>query len=271
MIMTHTGGSPYAAPAERRWLTGCAAALALLAACGAAAAQPVAVGDTCVLTTARIDPAAFARARARHPQALQGCELDATAAAAPGGASLVRPPSAARVDPTAVVPVPVPEVMSWPARRSAVVPEPAAPEPVAPEPASVVPVRPAPGAARPGATGTRKTSPDRAFTERMRLLDPQVLEVAQRNDIDPLLLHALIHVESRHRTDAVSPAGARGAMQLMPQTAARFGVQSVRHLHEPEFNLAAGAAYLKMLQAEFGGDLDLALAAPDLEIAKEKT
>lgn len=101
----------------------------------------------------------------------------------------------------------------------------------------------------------------RAFTDRMRALAPQVDEVARRNEIDPLLLHALIHVESRHRIDAVSPAGARGPMQLMPQTAARFGVHAPAHLHEASFNLAAGAAYLKMLQGEFGGDLDLALAA----------
>lgn len=101
----------------------------------------------------------------------------------------------------------------------------------------------------------------RAFTDRMRALAPQVDEVARRNEIDPLLLHALIHVESRHRIDAISPAGARGPMQLMPQTAARFGVHAPAHLHEVSFNLAAGAAYLKMLQGEFGGDLDLALAA----------
>jgi soluble lytic murein transglycosylase-like protein len=263
MMMTHPGGSPYAAPAERRRLTGCAVALGLLLGAGMVAAQPAAVGDTCVLAAARIDPAAFARALARHPQALQGCELDATGEAARSAAPIVRSPSTVRVDPAAAAPKPVappvPEVMTWPARRSATAPASAAPEAVAPAP--VVPARPAPGSGRSGATGARQASPDRAFTERMRLLDAQVLEVAQRNDIDPLLLHALIHVESRHRTDAVSPAGARGAMQLMPQTAVRFGVQNARHLHEPEFNLAAGAAYLKMLQAEFGGDLDLALAA----------
>jgi soluble lytic murein transglycosylase-like protein len=135
-----------------------------------------------------------------------------------------------------------------------------APPAVAPD--AVAPARPGSGAAQSApAGGKRPGSAPRAFNERMQRLDPQVLEVARRNGLDPLLLHALIHVESRHRMDAVSPAGARGAMQLMPQTAARFGVQSPQHLHDPEFNLAAGAAYLKLLQAEFGGDLDLALAA----------
>jgi soluble lytic murein transglycosylase-like protein len=266
MMMTHTGSLQCGTPAERRRLTGCAVVFALLMG-GTAAAQPASQptvgGDNCVLAAARIDPAVFARALARHPQALQGCEIDAAGEAARSGAPLVRTPSTVRVGPTAVAPMPVaplvPEVMAWPARRSAAEPAPAAP--ASAEPASVAPARPAAGIRRTGTTGARNGAPDRAFNERMRLLDPQVLEVAQRNDIDPLLLHALIHVESRHRPDAVSPAGARGAMQLIPQTAARFGVQNTRHLHELEFNLAAGAAYLKMLQAEFGGDLDLALAA----------
>jgi soluble lytic murein transglycosylase-like protein len=95
----------------------------------------------------------------------------------------------------------------------------------------------------------------------MRRLDRSVREVARRNDLDPLLLHALIHVESRHRSDAVSPAGARGAMQLMPATAERFGVGNTRQLHDDAFNLAAGAAHLKALSGEFGDDLELVLAA----------
>ncbi|MEI7446737.1 MAG: lytic transglycosylase domain-containing protein, partial [Burkholderiales bacterium] len=120
------------------------------------------------------------------------------------------------------------------------------PAPVAPQPA----VRPPP---------PRGTTP--ALTPAMRRLSARVDEVARRNALDPLLLHALIHVESRHRSDAVSPAGARGAMQLMPATAARFGVGQPDHLHDDAVNLAAGAALLKSLLGEFDGDLDLALAA----------
>ena len=96
---------------------------------------------------------------------------------------------------------------------------------------------------------------------RMREADAVLGPAAERNDIDPLLLHAVAWVESRHRPDAVSPAGARGLMQVMPQTGARFGVQSERHLHDPAFNAAAAAAYLKWLQGEFGNDLPLVLAA----------
>lgn len=102
---------------------------------------------------------------------------------------------------------------------------------------------------------------DPRVIERVRLADEVLAPVAARNDIDPLLLHAVAWVESRHRPDAVSPAGARGLMQVMPQTGARFGVQSERHLHDPAFNAAAAAAYLKWLQGEFGNDLSLVLAA----------
>jgi soluble lytic murein transglycosylase-like protein len=102
---------------------------------------------------------------------------------------------------------------------------------------------------------------DPRVVDRVRRADEVLAPVAARNDIDPLLLHAVAWVESRHRPDAVSPAGARGLMQVMPQTGARFGVQSERHLHDPAFNAAAAAAYLKWLQGEFGNDLSLVLAA----------
>jgi soluble lytic murein transglycosylase-like protein len=104
-------------------------------------------------------------------------------------------------------------------------------------------------------------APDAGALVRMREADAVLAPAAARNDIDPLLLHAVAWVESRHRPEAVSPAGARGLMQVMPQTGARFGVQSERHLHEPAFNAAAAAAYLKWLQGEFGNDLSLVLAA----------
>lgn len=85
---------------------------------------------------------------------------------------------------------------------------------------------------------------------------------AERHDIDPLLLHAIAHVESRHNTQAVSPAGARGLMQVMPATAKRFGLKDpVRELMQAPLNVEASAAYLKTLQARFGNDLRLVLAA----------
>lgn len=85
---------------------------------------------------------------------------------------------------------------------------------------------------------------------------------AERHDIDPLLLHAIAHVESRHNADAVSPAGARGLMQVMPATARRFGLlDPQRELMAAPKNVEVSAAYLKVLQKRFGNDLPLVLAA----------
>jgi len=51
-----------------------------------------------------------------------------------------------------------------------------------------------------------------------------VEDAASRHRVDPLLVHAVIAVESQHRSDAVSPAGAQGLMQLMPGPARMFGL-----------------------------------------------
>jgi len=71
------------------------------------------------------------------------------------------------------------------------------------------------------------------------------------------LVLAMIAVESSGRKNALSPAGAQGLMQLMPDTASRFGV---RDALAPEQNIRGGVAYLDWLIAEFGGDVVLALA-----------
>ncbi|HEU0202213.1 MAG TPA: lytic transglycosylase domain-containing protein [Burkholderiaceae bacterium] len=104
---------------------------------------------------------------------------------------------------------------------------------------------------RPGRDGLRVVS-----------LAPAVTAAAQAHDLDPLLLHAIAHVESRHNPKAVSPAGARGLMQVMPATARRFGVgDPERALFDAETNLRAGAAYLRTLRRRYGNDLNLMLAA----------
>lgn len=91
---------------------------------------------------------------------------------------------------------------------------------------------------------------------------PEVQRVAKAYDIDPLLLHAIAYVESRHNPLAHSPAGALGLMQVMPATARRFGVDNPnRALLDPEVSLEVGSAYLKSLQARFGNNLALVLAA----------
>ena len=86
----------------------------------------------------------------------------------------------------------------------------------------------------------------------------EIAAAAKASNIDPILVHALIHAESRHRKDAISPKGAIGLMQLMPATAQRFGVDQPDKVPA---NLKAGTRYLRVLLDRFNGRLDLALAA----------
>ena len=113
-------------------------------------------------------------------------------------------------------------------------------------------------------TNPAATAPQHLNASQRRVLDlaPRVFAVARRYDIDPLLLHAIAHVESRHNPLARSAAGALGVLQVMPATARRFGVDDANaELYDPAVNLEVGAAYLKSLQARFGNDLELVLAA----------
>ena len=81
---------------------------------------------------------------------------------------------------------------------------------------------------------------------------------AARYSIDPDLVFALVWQESRWNLKAVSPKKARGPMQLMPETAARFGV---RDPHDPKEAARGGVAYLVWLLDRFGGNVSLALAS----------
>jgi soluble lytic murein transglycosylase-like protein len=84
-------------------------------------------------------------------------------------------------------------------------------------------------------------------------------EAARREHLDPLLVHAVIDVESGHNAKAVSPKGAIGLMQVLPETAERFG--SNLKLTQVDDNLRAGTRYLRMLIDRFDQRIDLALAA----------
>ncbi|MCY3970380.1 MAG: lytic transglycosylase domain-containing protein [Acidobacteria bacterium] len=86
----------------------------------------------------------------------------------------------------------------------------------------------------------------------------QIVAVAERHEIDPLLVAAVVQTESAFDRLAVSPQGALGLMQMMPKTAEEFGVANV---YDPGQNLDAGASYLASLLRRFDGDLVLALAA----------
>ena len=81
---------------------------------------------------------------------------------------------------------------------------------------------------------------------------------AQRHGLDPALVLAVVSVESAFQPAAVSHKGAQGLMQLMPGTARELGVTDAL---DPAQNLDGGTRYLRMLVAQYGGDLGKALAA----------
>jgi len=85
-----------------------------------------------------------------------------------------------------------------------------------------------------------------------------VREAAERHQVDPALVRAVIETESNWNPSAVSRKGALGLMQLIPTTAQRFGVNDA---FSPKQNVDAGVKYLKSLLERYNGNLDLALAA----------
>ncbi len=96
--------------------------------------------------------------------------------------------------------------------------------------------------------------------------EPLIASVAREQGQDPALLKSIIAVESGFEPDAISSKGAVGLMQVLPETAERYGLSADRHktvaqkLCEPQTNLRIGARYMKDLRAMFG-NLPLALAA----------
>jgi soluble lytic murein transglycosylase-like protein len=81
---------------------------------------------------------------------------------------------------------------------------------------------------------------------------------AQKYDVDPSLVAAVVETESRFRTNARSQVGARGLMQLMPKTGRWLGAGN---LYNAEQNVDAGAKYLKYLNRRFDGNLTKTIAA----------
>jgi soluble lytic murein transglycosylase len=81
---------------------------------------------------------------------------------------------------------------------------------------------------------------------------------AERFGLDPHLVRAVIYVESGENPRAVSPKGAEGLMQLMPETARELGVQNALR---PRENIRGGVSYLASLLDRFDGRLEWALAA----------
>jgi soluble lytic murein transglycosylase-like protein len=90
------------------------------------------------------------------------------------------------------------------------------------------------------------------------LYDGVIADAARSNAIDPKLVKSVVLIESAFNPAAVSRKGARGLMQLMPDTALRYGV---RNMFDPVENVSGGARHLAYLLGLYNGDLTRALAA----------
>ncbi|WP_305907486.1 lytic transglycosylase domain-containing protein [Methylomarinum sp. Ch1-1] len=87
---------------------------------------------------------------------------------------------------------------------------------------------------------------------------PLIAKAASKYQIDEKLLHAVIQTESAYDANAVSSAGAVGLMQLMPETAKRYGVSNRKDARQ---NIEGGTRYLKDLLKMFNSNLKLAVAS----------
>lgn len=113
----------------------------------------------------------------------------------------------------------------------------------------------APAAARAG--GSLPYAPQDRNVDRFTRYDEHIRQAAGLYQIPEALVRAVIKVESDYDPRAVSTAGARGLMQLMPETAERLGV---RDINDPRENIFGGVRYLRLLANMFNGDLDFTVA-----------
>jgi len=102
---------------------------------------------------------------------------------------------------------------------------------------------------------TRPVAINRAL---QKTYSPEIRRAALAYHMEPALLHAVIATESGYDARAVSGKGAMGLMQLMPETARRYGAADP---FNPGENIRAGAQHLSSLLQRFGNNLQLALAA----------
>jgi soluble lytic murein transglycosylase-like protein len=89
------------------------------------------------------------------------------------------------------------------------------------------------------------------------VIDGYIEDSSALYNVDPLLIYAQMNQESSFKRKATSHKGASGLMQLMPDTAKRFGAKNI---YNPKQNIKAGVKYMRWLLDRFGGDVRLALA-----------
>lgn len=98
-------------------------------------------------------------------------------------------------------------------------------------------------------------------------VEPLIRQAARKHGVDPALVKAVIAAESGFNPQAVSPKGAIGLMQVIPETGERYGVTGdarrtlAQKLADPTINIATGVRYLSDLLRMFSGNLELVLAA----------
>lgn len=105
------------------------------------------------------------------------------------------------------------------------------------------------------------------WTVKRSPFDSLIKQVANQYGLEPALIKAMVQAESAFDPHAESPSGAKGLMQVLPDTAADFDVED---LDDPYQNLKAGVQYLKYLLKRFSDDETLALAAYNAGITRVK-
>ena len=108
------------------------------------------------------------------------------------------------------------------------------------------------------ATIAKAPKKERGWSTGRAGLDSLIRHNGNKYNVDPYLIFLVMEQESHFNAHAVSPKGARGLMQLMPGTAARFGV---RRVHDPAQNISGGTRYLRELLNRFNNRVDLVLAS----------
>jgi soluble lytic murein transglycosylase-like protein len=103
-----------------------------------------------------------------------------------------------------------------------------------------------------------KTDPQGAEATQQQIIEQMVQIAAEKYNLPPELINAVIRAESNFEVRAVSSAGAQGLMQLMPATAKELGVENPFDIAQ---NINGGAKYLRQMLDRFGGNVRKALAA----------